>query len=92
MYDPARLPPFLAHAQWRLSFPEAQVIVAERGPLVWVFNFSPFNSYEGYKVGAPEGGRYRVALDSDATDFGGEGRVGHDVDHFTQPEGVPGVP
>lgn len=27
-----------------------QVIVAERGPLVFVFNFSPFNDYEGYKV------------------------------------------
>lgn len=27
-----------------------QVIVAERGPLVWVFNFSPFNTYEGLQV------------------------------------------
>jgi len=26
------------------------VIVAERGPLVWVFNFSPFNDYEGFKA------------------------------------------
>lgn len=31
----------------------------------------------------PEPGRYRVALDSDAWDFGGPGRVGHDVDHFS---------
>jgi hypothetical protein len=30
-----------------------------------------------------------VALDSDAFCFGGQGRVGHDVDHFTIPtEGV----
>ncbi len=27
-----------------------QVIVAERGPLVFVFNFSPYSDYEGYKV------------------------------------------
>ena len=27
-----------------------QVIVAERGALVFVFNFSPFHSFEGYKV------------------------------------------
>lgn len=27
-----------------------QVIVAERGPLVFVFNFSPFNTYEGLQV------------------------------------------
>ena len=43
------------------------------------------------QVGAPDGGRYRVALDSDAADFGGTGRVGHGVDHFTEPEGVPGA-
>lgn len=36
------------------------------------------------QVPVPEPGRYRVALDSDAWDFGGPGRVGHDVDHFTQ--------
>ena len=117
------------------------MLVAERGPLVFVFNWSPFNDYEGIKVtseaaiplfgcwmgdgssgrfpaatgggGAadadaaaaaarphtctlyaarphspmqvpvPEPGKYRVVLDSDAFEFGGKGRVGHDVDHFT---------
>ena len=29
-----------------------QLIVAERGPLLFVFNFSPFDDYEGYKVRA----------------------------------------
>lgn len=42
------------------------------------------------QVGAGEGGRYRVVLDSDEERFGGRGRLGHGVDHFTQPEGVPG--
>lgn len=27
-----------------------QVIVAERGDLLFVFNFSPFDTYEGFKV------------------------------------------
>ncbi|KAF5181658.1 Starch branching enzyme i, partial [Thalictrum thalictroides] len=45
-----------------------------------------------YKVGCDLPGKYRVALDSDAWEFGGHGRVGHDVDHFTSPEGIPGVP
>jgi 1,4-alpha-glucan branching enzyme len=45
-----------------------------------------------YKVGCDLPGKYRVALDSDALVFGGHGRVGHDVDHFTSPEGMPGVP
>ncbi|CAO2833745.1 unnamed protein product [Amaranthus hypochondriacus] len=69
-----------------------KVIVFERGDLVFVFNFHPVNAYEGYKIGCDLPGRYRVALDSDALMFGGKGRVGHDVDHFTNPEGIPGVP
>ncbi|OAY63014.1 1,4-alpha-glucan-branching enzyme, chloroplastic/amyloplastic, partial [Ananas comosus] len=71
---------------------EDKVIVFERGDLVFVFNFHPENTYEGYKVGCDLPGKYRVALDSDALDFGGHGRVGHDADHFTTPEGIPGVP
>ncbi|XP_078160879.1 1,4-alpha-glucan-branching enzyme, chloroplastic/amyloplastic-like [Carex rostrata] len=71
---------------------EDKVIVFERGDLVFVFNFHPENTYEGYKVGCDLPGKYRVALDSDAFEFGGKGRVGHDVDHFTEPEGIPGKP
>ncbi|KAK2999673.1 hypothetical protein RJ639_023752 [Escallonia herrerae] len=69
-----------------------KVIVIERGDLVFVFNFHPENTYDGYKVGCDLPGKYTVALDSDAFEFGGEGRVGHDADHFTSPEGIPGVP
>ncbi|KAK0577594.1 hypothetical protein LWI29_035556 [Acer saccharum] len=71
---------------------EDKVIVFERGDLVFVFNFHPENTYEGYKVGCGWPGKYRVALDSDAWEYGGHGRVGHGVDHFTSPEGIPGVP
>ncbi|CAD6338235.1 unnamed protein product [Miscanthus lutarioriparius] len=71
---------------------EKKVIVFERGDLVFVFNFHPKKTYEGYKVGCDLPGKYRIALDSDALVFGGHGRVGHDVDHFTSPEGIPGVP
>ncbi|KAL6754518.1 starch branching enzyme [Haematococcus lacustris] len=65
---------------------EEQVLVAERGPLLFVFNFSPFNTYEGYRVAAPTPGKWRVALDSDAFCFGGKGRVSWDADHFSVPE------
>ncbi|CAN4123087.1 unnamed protein product [Withania somnifera] len=69
-----------------------KVVVFECGDLVFVFSFYPDNTYEGYKVGCDLPGKYRVALESDAWEFGGHGRVGHDVDHFTSPEGIPGVP
>lgn len=71
---------------------EDKVIVFERGDIVFVFNFHPKNTYSGYKIGCDMPGKYRVALDSDALEFGGHGRVRHDVDHFTSPEGVPGKP
>lgn len=71
---------------------EEKVIVFEKGDLVFVFNFHPQNTYEGYKVGCDLPGKYHVALDSDSLEFGGHGRVGHEVDHFTNPEGEPGKP
>lgn len=79
--------PFISSPwQWAtLIDDQQQVLVAERGPFVWVFNFSPFNDYEGLKIPVPEPGKYKVVLDSDAWKFGGNGRVGHDVDHFSQP-------
>ncbi|KAH7615671.1 hypothetical protein Ndes2526B_g09583 [Nannochloris sp. 'desiccata'] len=64
---------------------EKQVLVAERGPLLFVFNLSPFDDYEGLPVPAPVPGKYRAVLDSDGVEFGGKGRIGHSVDHFTQP-------
>ncbi|KAM7256311.1 hypothetical protein ACFE04_012052 [Oxalis oulophora] len=68
-----------------------KVIVFERGDLVFVFNFHPAKTYGGYKVGCDLPGKYKVALDSDAWEFGGPGRVSHDTEHFTSPEGIPGV-
>eukprot|EP00270_Netrium_digitus_P010927 TRINITY_DN3429_c0_g1_i1.p1 TRINITY_DN3429_c0_g1~~TRINITY_DN3429_c0_g1_i1.p1 ORF type:complete len:809 (-),score=149.83 TRINITY_DN3429_c0_g1_i1:192-2618(-) len=69
-----------------------KVIVFERGELVFIFNFHPSKTYSGYKIGCKTAGKYQVALDSDALEFGGLGRVGHDVDHFSSPEGEPGKP
>ena len=42
------------------------------------------------QIPVPEPGKYRVILDSDAWDFGGAGRVGHDVDHFSAVGGMCG--
>ncbi|GMI78569.1 hypothetical protein HRI_001526200 [Hibiscus trionum] len=86
--------PFLSSTKQMVSCADEKnkVIVFERGDLVFVFNFHPENTYDGYKVGCDLPGKYRVALGSDAWEFGGHGRVAHDVDHFTSPEGIPGVP
>jgi len=39
-----------------------QVLVAERGPLVFVFNWHPHDDYEGLKVAAPQPGMTPLRL------------------------------
>ncbi|KIZ01544.1 1,4-alpha-glucan branching enzyme [Monoraphidium neglectum] len=73
-----------------LADPWQWVLVAERGPVVFVFNFSPHTDHEGLKVATPEPGKWRVIIDSDDPRFGGQGRVGHDTDHFTSPAAEAG--
>lgn len=60
-----------------------QVLAYMRKNLVFVFNFSPNNSYTDYGFLAPEG-RYEIALDTDSLYFGGNGEVDPDVPHLTQ--------
>ena len=46
-------PYYLHRHQWVTHMDdERQVLVFERGPLVFVFNWSPHKDYEGLKVGA----------------------------------------
>lgn len=63
-----------------------KTIVAERGALIFVFNFHHSEAYEGYKIGVGMPGKYALVLDSDAGVFGGQGRVYHDAEYFTTPE------
>ncbi|MBQ7633970.1 MAG: alpha amylase C-terminal domain-containing protein [Bacteroidaceae bacterium] len=59
-----------------------QVLAYTRGNLLFVFNFSPTRSYEDYGFMMPEGA-YDVVLNTDATDFGGNGLADDSMRHFT---------
>lgn len=59
-----------------------QVLAFMRGDLVFVFNFHPTKSFDGYGILAPAG-KYRVVLDTDSGDFGGYGNIDDRVDHLT---------
>ncbi len=59
-----------------------QVLAFMRGDLLFVFNFSPTKSYEGYGLLAP-GGVYSTVLSSDDPAFGGFGNIAM-VDHYTK--------
>ena len=52
-----------------------KLVVFEKGDLVFVLNFHPYNSYTDYRVGCWKEGQYKVALSSDEGVFGGWSNV-----------------
>jgi 1,4-alpha-glucan branching enzyme len=62
-----------------------QVLAYMRGDLVFVFNFSPSQSYFDYGFLAPAG-KYEVVLNTDSSEFGGNNLIDMSVSHFTQPD------
>ena len=59
-----------------------QVLTFKRGKLLFVFNFSPTQSFTDYGL-LVEAGEYEVVLNTDAKDFGGNGLADDNVKHFT---------
>ncbi len=53
---------------------EQQVLFYKRGPLYFIFNFSPDQSYVDYVLSVPPGA-YQLLFDSDADRFGGNNRI-----------------
>ncbi len=60
-----------------------QVLAFLRDDLLFVFNFHPVKSFNGYGILAPAG-EYETILNSDAPEFGGYGLIDMNVNHFTQ--------
>ena len=59
------------------------MLAYKRGDLVFVFNFNPFKSFDGYGILTPPG-QYDVVLSSDNPAFGGYGNIDESVTHFTE--------
>ena len=60
-----------------------QILVMKRNGYLFVFNFSPVNSYNDYLVDA-DPGKYKIVLDTDWKEFDGFERNSRKVSHFTQ--------
>lgn len=63
-----------------------QVVSFMRSGYLFVFNFSPNNSYTDYGIPAAPGG-YKIVLNSDAKAFGGQDRVDKSLKYLTNPVG-----
>ncbi|MBE5813921.1 MAG: 1,4-alpha-glucan-branching enzyme [Clostridiales bacterium] len=67
---------------------EAQVLVYERGGVLFAFNFSPARSHDGYFVCAPEEySRYKAFFSTDDEAYGGWERVAKDVSYTARRAG-----
>ena len=61
---------------YRIKVDEAnKTLIYEQAGLLFVFNWHPTASIPDYELPAPSPGKWRVVLSSDATRFGGQGRV-----------------
>ncbi|MDR3328420.1 MAG: alpha amylase C-terminal domain-containing protein [Prevotellaceae bacterium] len=60
-----------------------QVLVYQRKNLLFVFNFNPNSSFVDYGILVKKGS-YKVALNTDAQEFGGFGLSDDNIIHFTQ--------
>ena len=66
-----------------------KVIIYTKGDFVFIFNFHPTKSFDGYFVPVDKEGVYSVALSSDDSEFGGFSRVDTTVEYksYTTPAG-----
>lgn len=62
-----------------------QVLAFERAGLLFVFNFNPTKSFEGYRISCRPG-TYRVALSTDDLEFGGIDRIAKNRTYSAAPE------
>jgi 1,4-alpha-glucan branching enzyme len=62
-----------------------QVMFFERGLLVFAFNFNPTTSFTDYGFGVVPG-KYKVMLNTDAKEFGGQGLVDTSITYYSFPD------
>jgi len=59
-------------------------LIYERAGLLFLFNFHANGSIPGYEFTVPEPGKYKVILNSDHVNFGGQGRLNEDMLYMTK--------
>ena len=62
-------------AQHLYDHQDDKILMYQKGNLVFVFNFHPTKSYDGYFVKVPAEGNYKIILSTDDYQYGGFGRV-----------------
>jgi len=61
-----------------------QILAFQRGDFMMVFNFNPVTSFTGYGIPV-EASKWTVCFDTDEEQFGGQGRIDHEMTYYTRP-------
>ena len=69
---------------------DMKLLVYRRGPLVFVFNFHPTNSYSDLRIPVPDPKDYKLELNTDDKRFEGKGRVAESMVYPWQNFGYEG--
>ncbi|GET33069.1 1,4-alpha-glucan branching enzyme [Prolixibacter bellariivorans] len=74
----------LPDVRWITDNKADQVLAYQRGDLLFVFNFNPDKSFEGYGI-QMEPSKFKVILSTDAHPYGGQNRIDQDLIYYTLP-------
>ncbi len=77
------------HVVLLMEHVDKQVLMVGRGDLVFVFNFSPFNSYSDFAAEVPAG-TYTIILNTDRRELGGFDRLDETIEYQALKKNVPG--
>lgn len=61
-----------------------KILAFEKGDLVFLFNFNPTTSFDGYELPIDHRGTYRVVFDSDKAKYGGFDRISSRKEYHTE--------
>ncbi len=68
-------------AENRWIHQDDKMLIYTKGDIVFIFNFHPTKSFDGYFVPVGKEGKYKVVLSSDDGEFGGYSRVDASVEY-----------
>jgi 1,4-alpha-glucan branching enzyme len=71
------------NAELLLIHEDDKILSYKKGEDLFVFNFHPYKSFEGYAIPA-ESGEYKVILSTDDSEFGGNNRIDKEYVYKTE--------
>jgi 1,4-alpha-glucan branching enzyme len=71
---------------WKYDHKENQILAYTRGKFLFVYNFSPTQSFADYGIPL-DAAKYKIVLNTDEERFGGQNRIDNQLIYSTHPSG-----